>query len=219
MGEEPRDQGGTRQRTSLDGTERVFPASLGGIRCQDELAGACSGRMVAALVALLSPLALGACGSPASGPGAQTASPAPSQVLVNLLPSVEELLPWKISSPPRYFAAEDLWKYINGAAEAYLAEGVVGMVTVEYAPAEGASSIVVEIYQMGTHEGSQAIYRKENGSGGDDVSLGEESTVERGAVAFYQGRYYVKLVTFDFSASSQAALERIASTVAQCIKD
>ena len=174
--------------------------------------------MVGALSVFLILLLFSACTPTAEQPAPEGA-PSSRQALEAILPPAEELLPWKVSSPPRYFTAEDLWKYINGAAEAYRAAGVVEMVTLEYAAAEAASPIVVEIYQMRATPGSQTIYRKETSAAGRLINIGEEGRLAGGMLAFYQGRYYIKLIAFVSSPPLEAALEKIASTLAKRIKD
>ena len=175
--------------------------------------------MVGALSVFLILLLLGACTPSADRPAPEASAPSSHQALADILPPGEALLPWKVSSPPRYFSAEDLPKYINGAAEAYRAAGVVEMVTLEYAAAAAASPIVVEIYQMRATQGSQTIYRKETSSAGRLINIGEEGRLAAGMLAFYQGRYYVKLIAFVSSPPLEAALEKIASTLAKRIKD
>ncbi len=172
--------------------------------------------MLGALSVFLILLLLGAC-----TPAAERPAPAPSshQALAAILPPAEELLPWRVSSPPRYFTTENLWEYMNGAAEAYRAAGVVELVTLEYAAPEAASPIVVEIYQMRTTAGSQTIYRKETAAAGRTINIGDEGRLARGLLAFYQGRYYVKLLAFTSSPALEAALEKLASTLAKRIKD
>jgi len=175
--------------------------------------------MVAGRSVFLILLLLGACAPSPDDLRPEAAPSASHQALTGILPSAEELLPWEVSSPPRYFSAENLWEYINGAAEAYRAAGVVEMVTLEYAAEGAASPVVVEIYQMRATAGSQSIYRKETGAAGRRINIGEEGRLGRGLLAFYQGRYYVKLIAFDTSPALEAALEKIASVLAKRIKD
>ena len=60
------------------------------------------------------------------------------------------------SSDTRVFAAKDLWQYIDGDAEQYIAAGVVSTSTSDY-KYQGQLEAVVDVYTMGDSAGRKKI--------------------------------------------------------------
>ena len=63
---------------------------------------------------------------------------------------------WEKTSDTRVFAANDLWKYIDGDAEQYISAGVVSTSTSDY-KYQGQLEAVVDVYTMGAPTGARKI--------------------------------------------------------------
>ena len=90
---------------------------------------------------VLGALACGMLGFP-QGLAAQTDAP-----LKSLLPAVRE---WGLSEDPQNYFPENLFEYINGAAEIYLSYDFHELIVAQYAKSGTESALAVEIYDMGS---------------------------------------------------------------------
>lgn len=93
----------------------------------------------------------------------------------------------------RFYAA-DLYRYIDGAAEAYQAYGMVAMVHREYKA--GDADVTVDIYDMGEPLNAFGIYSTERSPENRFIEMGAEGYVDQNVLNFLQGSFYVKLSAF-----------------------
>ena len=117
--------------------------------------------------------------------------------LHSLLPKVNN---WKFSEEPQNYIPGNLYEYINGAAEIYLAydfkELIVGQYETEKTDDE--ASLGVEIYDMGSEKNSFGIYSAERFSESLFIPMGNQGYLEEGTLNYIVGKYYIKLLCFDF---------------------
>jgi hypothetical protein len=130
--------------------------------------------------------------------------------LAALLPSARELAARSASGPKFYFA--DLYRYIDGGAEAYLRRGFVALVHREYKTS--AIELTVDIYDMGNPAGAAAICAAERSPESPAAAAGAEAFSGDGMLNFRQGRYYGKLLAFGDPGKSAPLLERAARAIA-----
>ena len=102
----------------------------------------------------------------ACGGGSEQSQPAVSLSpedarLQSLLPESNEAAGWTRGEEIRFFDADNLYEFINGAAENFLIYGFKKVVTADYDNAEQPSQIVVEIYQMADPRNTFGIYASE----------------------------------------------------------
>jgi hypothetical protein len=117
------------------------------------------------------------------------------------------------------FTPEDLWNYIDGAAELYLAYDFQRLVSAEYATT-GGDTITVDIYDMGAPMNAFGIYRAELTGTPAGVKLGSESYELTDLLAFWQGPYYVKLSAVAATPGAlKADMQQLARRTAQKITD
>lgn len=116
------------------------------------------------------------------------------QSLKTILPDIEGLV--SVEEPQTYFP-ENLYEYINGAAEIYLSYGFRELIVAEYKTRETSDTVSVEIYDMGDHKNSFGIYSAERYPDNTFVSIGTQGYLEEGTLNFLVGRYYVKLLCYD----------------------
>jgi hypothetical protein len=130
--------------------------------------------------------------------------------LATLLPGARELAA-RSASAPKFYSA-DLYRYIDGGAEAYHRRGFAALVHREYRT--GAIELTVDLYDMGSPAGAAAVFADERSPESPAAAAGAEAVSGEGMLNFRQGRYYGKLLAFGDPAKSAALLERAARAIA-----
>jgi hypothetical protein len=111
------------------------------------------------------------------------------------------------------YTPDDLWNYIDGAADAYLALGFVDLNITEYV--KGKKNIKAEIYRFGDDAMAFGIYSQERSPGYNFIKVGVQGFNEEGLVYFYKDRYYVKIMTH----SQSRRVNEDMNSLAQMISD
>jgi hypothetical protein len=132
------------------------------------------------------------------------------------LPVLEGLVS---AEAPQTYYPENLFEYINGAAEIYLSYGFRELIVAEYKKSDTSDTVAVEIYDMGDHKNSFGIYSAERYPDNEFVSLGTQGYVEEGALNFLVGRYYIKLLCFDCEDRSDKALQAFSEEIVSRVED
>lgn len=113
------------------------------------------------------------------------------------------------------FAANDLWSFIDGAADTYLALGFIDLHVTEYK--KGKESIKLEIYRHSDHIMAFGIYASERSSTYRFINLGSQGYTTGGAINFFRGNYYVKIKTYSEKSKTLHAEEALATRVADML--
>jgi len=119
---------------------------------------------------------------------------------------------WEKSSDTRVFAAKDLWQYIDGDSEQYIQAGVVSTSTSDY-KYQGKLEAVVDVYTMGAPDGARTILQKGQTKDSKSVKVGDEGLQFAQSVNFRKGRYLVRIVAYESSATTSEALLALANGV------
>ena len=114
------------------------------------------------------------------------------------------------------FTPENLWDYINGAAETYLAYGFTDLHIAEYK--KGKNVIKLEIYRHSDHTLAFGIYSTERSPSFRFMNLGSQGYIADGAINFFKGNYYVKVRTYSKSEKTIQATESLAVRVANMLE-
>lgn len=122
-----------------------------------------------------------------------------------------ELKGYKISSDYPVYTPDDLWNYINGAADAYLMLGFTDLNIREYV--KGRNSIKAEIYHFADDSQAFGIYSMERSPGYRFIPVGVQGYNEEGAVHFYKDRYYVKIMSHSDSEKLNDAMLSLAGLI------
>jgi len=123
---------------------------------------------------------------------AQTASS--REKLINFLP---EIPGWNLSQEPEFYGPENLFEYIDGASEAYLAYDFQGLIVAFYKREKDKEPVVtVEIYDMGEPLKAFGIYSSERPPQGHFFQIGLEGYLEKGALCFLAGSCYIKVFSY-----------------------
>jgi hypothetical protein len=131
---------------------------------------------------------------------------------VDPFPASGAVAGWAKSSDTRTFAAKDLWQYIDGDAEQYIAAGVVSTKTSDYKYQDQLEA-VVDVYTMGDSEGARKILETGQTKDAKVVQLGDAAVDYDQSVTFRKGRYLVRIVAYQTVPDGPQALLALAHGV------
>jgi Family of unknown function (DUF6599) len=110
------------------------------------------------------------------------------------------------------FQPDNLWDFINGAAENYIAYGFVDLHVAEYK--KGKNIIKLEIYHHSDHTMAFGIYSTERSPSFNYMNLGSQGYIADGAINFFKGNYYVKVRTYSKNEKALQAAQTLALSTA-----
>ena len=119
---------------------------------------------------------------------------------------------WQKSGETRNFAASNLYEYIDGGAEEYIAAGVVNTSTSDYKYQDKLEA-TVDVYTMGGAAGARKILEKSQSNDAKPVKLGDAGTALAQSVIFRKGPYLVRIVAYDSTPEVTQALLALARGV------
>ncbi|MEW6359928.1 MAG: DUF6599 family protein [Planctomycetota bacterium] len=136
-----------------------------------------------------------------------------------LLPAAGQVEGWARADEPRVFEPENLFEYINGAAETYLDYGFVICATAEFRPTDGRKIAVnIDIYDMAAIDNAFGIYSNGAFADANYVDLGTEGYLTESSADFFKDRYYVKATGYGKPKDVQQPVLALAKAVAANIK-
>jgi hypothetical protein len=172
------------------------------------------------MMVIVASLGLASCGRDepaardAAPPAGQAASRAGSPELLALLPARDEAPGWTASKAPRSFDADSLWELINGAADGFIAYGVVEVVAADYKLSATGDDAVVEIYRMKDPLNAFGKYADERYPGYEFIDVGNEGYSGGNTVNFWKGPFYVKITAFEQKDTLRQELVKLARSIA-----
>lgn len=137
--------------------------------------------------------------------------------LLGLLPKQGELSDWRIVSEPRFFNPDNLFEYIDGAADLYLLYGFRKVITTDYVVGADSNSATVEIYGLESPTHAFGIYAAERSPEEQPIAIGVQGYRGANVLNFYKGPYYVKITSFASSTDLSASLEEMGRAIADKI--
>ncbi|MEA1886723.1 MAG: DUF6599 family protein [Bacteroidota bacterium] len=120
-----------------------------------------------------------------------------------------ELNRFEIDRSYPVYTPDNLWDYINGAADSYNALGFHDLHVADYNRGK-RHTIKLEIYHHANENLAFGIYAMERAPSYNFFKLGVQGYREEGLVHFLKGEYYVKLTTHSDNKRILAALEELA---------
>lgn len=113
------------------------------------------------------------------------------------------------------FTPDNLWNFINGAADNYLAYGFVDLHVAEYK--KGKDVIKLEVYHHKNNILAFGIYSSERSPSFRFVSLGAQGYIADGSINFFKGDYYVKIRTYSKKEKVLQAAQSLAQQVSNML--
>ncbi|MDX9948267.1 MAG: hypothetical protein RBS38_12975 [Bacteroidales bacterium] len=107
---------------------------------------------------------------------------------------IPEMKGYRIMKDYPVYKPENLWDFINGAADNYLAYGFIDLNVAEYK--KGKDVIKLEIYRHSDNTMGFGIYSSERSPSFNFVDIGAQGYIAGGSINFFKGDYYVKLRTY-----------------------
>jgi uncharacterized protein (DUF1330 family) len=127
-----------------------------------------------------------------------------------------DLKGYKKTSEYPVYLRDNLWDYIDGAADTYLAYGFVDLHVAEYK--KGKNVIKLEIYKQSDHTMAFGIYSTERSSSFHFRQLGSQGYMTSdGAINFFKANYYVKIRTYSKDENTLKSAESLASSVSDLL--
>ena len=114
------------------------------------------------------------------------------------------------------YQPDNLWDFINGAADTYLSYGFIDLHVAEYK--KGKNIIKLEIYRHSDNTMAFGIYSNERSPSFRFMKLGAQGYIADGSVNFFKGQYYVKIKTYSKKANTLQATESLAVKVANMLQ-
>ncbi|MGD9345094.1 MAG: hypothetical protein PVH84_04480 [Candidatus Aminicenantes bacterium] len=136
--------------------------------------------------------------------------------LISLLPELES---WSMTEKPESYYPENLFEYINGAAEIYLAYEFKELIVAQQQKDQSEKNVAVEIYDMGTPTNAFGIYSAERYPDNRFIRMGLQGYVEEGTLNFLVNRYYIKLLCFECEDQSEEVLKAFSSKIVERVKE
>jgi len=159
-----------------------------------------------AAVILLAVLAAASVPAPAV---AQTRAASPG--IAALVP---DLAGWDLAEAPRSYFPDDLFEYINGAAESYLSYDFRELLVADFERPGAGTTLTVEIYDMGLPVNAFGIFAAERYPENEPVAVGDLGYIEGEALNFLADRFYVKMLAFGLGDATGTALVEVGAKVA-----
>ena len=128
-----------------------------------------------------------------------------------------EIRGWQRSDETERYDPENLFEYINGAAESYLASGFEELEVAEYR--SGEASVLIEMYRHASTADAFGIYSQERPGEGTFLDIGYQSYISGDIFCMVAGAYYIKLIGNRLDTDPAPVLENFARKVAARIPD
>jgi hypothetical protein len=127
------------------------------------------------------------------------------------LPSSE----WQMEGQPYGFVPQNLYEYINGEAEFFIAFGFIELTGANYTSvAGGKDTVTIDIYDMGNKLNAFGVFQSKRGGQASALNLGAASTGSDGYLAFYKERFFVEIQAYITREKEKHMVETMAASIA-----
>jgi len=122
---------------------------------------------------------------------------------------------WKSEGKPYRYVPQDLFEYIDGAADFFIAYGFAGLTGATYAPVSGESDVVsIDIYDMGDKLNAFGVFQSRRDNQAPSLNIGAASVGTGDYVAFIKDKFYVEIQGYITTKKENGILENMATRVA-----
>jgi len=157
------------------------------------------------------------CGSPGTESLGELEHGDTKEVVQNLMP-VDEVAGWKRDGEPLVYDSLNLWEYIDGSAEMYLAYDFEELIVQDFL-SEGGKSLKVEIYRHADPLDAFGIYSMYRDPSADFFRIGNEAFADDYCLHMWKGSFYVHICVFEEDSSLTGAMTDFARVIADGIKE
>jgi hypothetical protein len=130
--------------------------------------------------------------------------------------ALPEMTGYKKSSNYPVYTADNLWDFINGAADTYLSYSFENLHVAEYK--KGKDVIKLEIYKHKDNVQAFGIYSSERSPSFRFINVGAQGYKADGSLNFFKGNYYIKIRTYSKSEKVLSSLETLALKVSDMLQ-
>ncbi|MFC1498487.1 DUF6599 family protein, partial [Verrucomicrobiota bacterium] len=113
--------------------------------------------------------------------------------LVDTLPNLKRLNHLTVRERPTVYAGDNLYEYINGAAELFHEYDFRKVITEELTVMETGESIIIDIYNMGRLESAFGIFSRHRLPDSEYFDSGTECQYSEPILCMYKDRFFVQL--------------------------
>ena len=125
-----------------------------------------------------------------------------------------EVSGWKTGREDQVFTRDDVFDYMNGGGESYLAYDFQFVFVREYVR-EDAPSIVVEIYQMSSSEDAFGVSTHD--TDGDKFDLGQGAIYAAGLLRFWKDKIFVRILADRETPEAKAVIMQLGTIIVRTI--
>jgi hypothetical protein len=125
-----------------------------------------------------------------------------------------EISGWKTGREDQVFTRDDVFDYMNGGGEIYLAYDFQFVFVREYLR-DDAPSIVTEIYQMSSSEDAFGVFTHD--TDGDEVVLGQGAIYAAGLLRFWKDKIFVRILADRETPETKAVILELGAKIAGAI--
>ena len=127
------------------------------------------------------------------------------------LPSKE----WRMDGQPYDFHPQNLYEYINGEAEFFIAFGFIELTGANYTSvSSGTDTVTMDIYDMGNKLNAFGVFQSKRGGQAFALNVGAASTGSDGYLAFYKDRFFVEIQGYITGEKQKHRVETLAASIA-----
>ncbi len=118
-----------------------------------------------------------------------------------ILPQSSGINGWQLSEKYHYLP-ENLYNYINGAADLFVSYGFVKLAGAEYTSGiSKQQNLVVDIYDMGSKLNAFGVFQSKRDPEGKSLKIGAGAFQGKRYVFFYKDRFYIEIQSYPRSKS------------------
>jgi hypothetical protein len=121
---------------------------------------------------------------------------------------------WKWDGKKAEYNSKTLFKYMDGAAELYLAYGFESL-TVRRFEKQSRPPIIVELYEMASSEDAYGVFSFEHQD--EDAGIGQGSEFGGGLLRFWKGKYFVSIYAEGEGREAESGILKIGKAAANAI--
>jgi len=126
------------------------------------------------------------------------------------LPSRE----WKVEGQPYGFHPQNLYEYINGQAEFFIAFGFIELKGANFTCVSGGNdTVTIDIYDMGNKLNAFGVFQSKRGGQASALNVGAASTGSDGYLSFYKDRFFVEIQAYITDEKQKHRVENLAANI------